>query len=156
MPTPVVHVFRSRGIAALPGYSVFIEPWAGLKTSSGGAPTRTQSSAALGGGYYGTGVTTVNNYIETDIWLDVGTYKVALIYHKDTDAGIYDIQLDGVSKGTVDGYAAAATNNNYSEVTGIAVTKGLKVLKLNMGSKNASSSAYGMYLQSVAWIWTGA
>lgn len=155
MPTSISAWFNTRGIAATPGYSVFILPWAGVKAHSGWE-TRDQGSALLGGGWLRSSGTQ-NNYIEWDIWLEAGTYKCALIYRRNTDAGIFHIQLDGVDKGTVDSYAAAFDNNNYTEVGSIAVASaGLKTFTLKMASKNASSSNYAGNIQSCAWIRTGA
>lgn len=154
MPTPVVHVFRSRGIAATPGYSVFITPWTASKANTNWA-TRTQNSALLSGGWLQSSGAQ-NDEVSWDIWLDAGTYKFAMVHSDDSNRGIYSVQLDGVEKGTIDAYAAGNTHNVYDEITGIAVTAGLKVFKLKMATKNASSSAYFGVPISCAWIRTGA
>lgn len=154
MPTPVVAFFHSRGVVALPGYSVFILPFAGSFSNTNWS-TRTQDSAKLGGGYLQSGGNQ-NDEIVWNVWLDAGTYKIALIYVKNTNAGIFSVQLDTVEKGTVDSYAASASSNNYDETVTATVTAGLKAVKLKMATKNASSSAYYGFIQSIALIRTGA
>lgn len=136
-----------------PGYTHELFPWMATKTNTGYA-TRTQSSSELGGGRLDTDDTAQNNLFTYDIWLDTRTYKVALINDTNTDQGIYNITgVNGTQ--TVDGYGAL-TSNVYTEVTGIAVTEGVKTVQIQMATKNALSSAYGGRLQSVKWISTGA
>lgn len=153
MPFPST-LLHTNGVVATPGYSLFLLPWAGMKTATA-LVGRAQSSSGLGGGY-GNSAGTQNSELAADVWLDTGTYKFALVYVKDSNAGIIDVQLDTVSKGTIDGYAAATAYNTYSELTGIAVTSGLKVFRTICSTKNASSTGYSQYLQSEAWIRTGA
>lgn len=137
-----------------PGYTIQYLPWMGTKSNTNWA-TRTQASTSLGGGTLVTDSTAQNNLFTNDHWLDGGTYKVALIYGKDTDQGIFNIT--GVSgTQTVDGYNGSATANNYTEVTGITVAAGIKTMTVTMATKNASSSAYGGKLNSYAWVRTGA
>lgn len=155
MPTAIAAWFTSRGTAATPGYSVFILPWTASKANNN-MGTRTQDSACLGGGHLGFAQAAVGGYVEWDIWLDAGTYKFAMLFVKTTDGGIAHVKLDGTDKGTIDTYAAAEAKNSYAEVTGIAVTAGLKAFRLSMDSKNASGTAHHFRLQSAAWIRTGA
>jgi hypothetical protein len=157
-----VALIRTAGTSSIaggidtPGYTWQYLPWMGSKTNTLWS-SRLQSNAQIGGGYLRTDTGAQNNEISWDIWLDVGTYKYAQIYNKNTDEGIYSVQLDGVEKGTIDAYAAAPANNAYTEITGITVsTAGVKNFKLKMATKNASSSAYNAYINSVAWIRTGA
>lgn len=152
---PAVGLFLgSRGIAATPGYFWARTPWAGTKSNTNWA-TRTQSSSALAGGRLDTDTTAQNNLHTQDDWFDAGTWKVALIHQVDTDLGIYNITgISGTQ--TVDGYAAAAAFNTYTEVTGITVTAGLKTVQVSMATKNASSSAYGGELNTIAYVRTGA
>ncbi len=142
-------------VTASPGYSVFLLPWSASFSNTNWA-TRTQSNTVLSGCVLATSSTAQNNEVVWNIWLDSGTYKVALLYLKDTDQGIHNLQFTASTQGTVDAYAAAPSSNNYTEVTGIAVVAGLKVFRDLMATKNASSSAYGGKIQSVAWIRTGA
>jgi len=155
MPTSVVHFFRQRGVAATPGYSIFLTPWVGIKAATG-FDTRFQTSAALGGGTWYNSGGAQNDEWTLDKWFDAGTYKAALLYYKASSQGIHSIQLDGVEQGQIDGYAAGASQNNYSEITGLSVTAGLKVIKDKIATKNASSSAYYGTSATLSWIRTGA
>lgn len=153
MPTPVVGTLGRRGIAAFPGYSVFILPWSGVK-ASGGTWARTQDASFLSGGRWdNSGVQ--NEYWEVSVWLDAGTYKLVLIYTTLTNAGIHNFTGINGSTQTINAYAATA-NNVYGEVAGIPVTAGLKTIRDTMATKDASSTGYFGYVQSLALIRTGA
>lgn len=143
------------GTAATPGYFIADVPWTGFKTQTG-SRAADQSSAKLGGGqgYSDSGL--VNNETTRDHYFDAGTFKCARILPYDTNLGINSTQIDGVTVASQDQYASPATNNNYVETTGIAVTAGLKVVKHISLSKNASSSAYYLPMQSCAFVRTGA
>lgn len=71
-----------------------------------------------------------------------GTWDFTLMHFKGANRGIYDVQIDGVSIGTIDGYAAGATRNVISSITGVSITAGKRKIALKMTSKNASSSSY--------------
>lgn len=145
-------------VVATPGYSVFIVPWAGYKSTTG-FTNRTQDSAQLGGGYLINfpGVGPQNDEVEWDIWLEAGTYTLFAVSATTTDRGISTFTLDGSSVGTLDWYAGSTTSNVLKTITGITVaTAGLKSFKVKMATKNASSSNYYMQQQSFAWIRTGA
>lgn len=139
-----------------PGYTWQYLPWMGSKSNTNWA-TNQQLSSDLGGGMSHTDTNVQNNAISFDVWLDTGTYKVALVYRKDSDKGIHNLQLGGSTKGTVDSYSASTVDNNYTEVTGIAVSiAATTTFQDLMATKNASSTGYAGYLNSVAWIRTGA
>lgn len=140
-----------------PGYTWEWIPWMGSKAHTGwDISNRQQGSGYLGGGRLRNDAGAQNSYIECDTWQDTGTYKYAHIYNKNADEGTYSIRIDGVEKGTIDAYNAAASDNNYSEVTAITVaTAGVKTFRLQMATKNASSSGYWAYVQSTKWIRTG-
>lgn len=94
--------------------------------------------------------TAQNNEINWDVVLAAGTWTVELMYVKGTDAGIFNVQFDGVTVGTIDSYNASFTYNNRSSVTGITVgSTGKKRLKLLMATKNASSSAFAGRVQHI-------
>lgn len=152
MPHGIAFWLDSHGVVAKPGASVFLLLWAGVKANTNWA-TRNQSSLELGGGDHES-TNAQNNEISTDIWLDDGTYKYAQVHFKDSNRGIYSVQLDAVEQGTIDGYSAGTVLNTYSEITGISITKGLKVFKLKMATKNGSSSGYIGGVNSCAWIRT--
>lgn len=118
---------------------------------------RGQGSDKLAGGYLSQGVGSQNDEYHTDFWADTGTHKFALLHLKAGDQGIDTVTVDGSSIGTVDHYNSTSTNNNYSEITGVSiVTAGVKSLRLQVATKNASASQYGHSNQSVKWIRTGA
>lgn len=149
--------FKSHGVAAKPGYSVFLLPWAGefSKTDYG---TRNQNSADLGGGYNTNGnVAAGTSLIAWDVWLEAGTYKIAIVGVTATNAGITTLQFDGVSKGTLDWYAGVAANNTYLELTGVVVPVA-KLIRFQVAvlTKNGASTGGRVDLQSIAIIRTGA
>lgn len=157
MPFPISLSFRTSGVRATPGYSLFLLPWAGIKAETGGYSQRNQSSTYLSGGHLNNGSSTQNDQFNDDCWLDTGTYKVALIYRTLASGGIFNIQFDSVLKGTLDGYSVGDTQNVYGEITGIAVPTAKVVnVKNIMATKNASSSSYLGSVQSIALIRTGA
>lgn len=127
-------------------------PWAATKSNTLWA-TRTTATDQLGMGRLITDTTAQNNLFTVDLYFDSVTWKLALIFGKDTDQGIYNVT--GVSgTQTFDAYAAASSNN-YSEATSIAVSApGVKTVQFSMATKNASSSAYGAKLNSWCWIET--
>lgn len=141
------------GVTATSGYSVFITPWMGTKSNTLWS-SRNQNGTYLSGGFLDTNLA-VNDLFTNDHYLDSGTFKVSLIYHTESDAGIYNITgINGTQ--TVDAYSAVIVANVYSEVTGIVVTVGLKTVQMSMATKNASSSSYRGLLVSYALIRTGA
>ncbi len=157
MPLNVVHFYAGSGVLTTPGYSIFLTPWMDKgKAVVGTSPTLNQTSAALGGGNIFENPPAINDSVSWDIWLDTGTYKLSLIHTTQNDIGIYSMQLNSVAQGTIDGYAAGATGNVYTEITGIAVTSGSKTFKFLMSSKNASSSNYKYAVNTIAWLRTGA
>lgn len=143
------------GIVATPGYSVFITPWA-AQFAMTGSRENIQASDRLGGGFLDTGSYAQNNSATWNVYLETGTYKYAELYDKSANFGVGHIQLDTVDQGTIDYYAAGASSNNYTEITGISVTAGLKAFRNIASTKNASSSNYGFGWESMAWIRTGA
>lgn len=160
LPMNSIALIRTAGTSSTPGgvdtpgYTWMYLPWMGEK-AKGGTWARSQDSAKFGGGSYNSDALS-GSYLEWDIWLDAGTHKFASVASKAADSGIWDIQLNGVSKATIDMYASPATPNNYVEATGITVTtSGVYTFRLTSTTKNASSSAYGMNPYSVAWIRTG-
>lgn len=91
-----------------------------------------------------------NDEVSFDVVLAAGTWTFQLLHLANTDAGIYTVQLDGVTVGTIDGYVASITKNVISVVSGISVaTTGKKRLKLKMATKNGSSSSYKGRIQKI-------
>lgn len=72
-----------------------------------------------------------------------GTYSLELRHLPLGNRGIYTIEIDGVSVGTIDGYSAAGLAPKRDVLAGIAIAAaGQHVITLLMASKNASSSGY--------------
>jgi hypothetical protein len=91
-----------------------------------------------------------NAEINFDIVLAAGTWTIELLYYKDSNLGIFTIQLDGTTVGTIDSYSGGFTKNNRSSITGIAVaTTGKKRLRITNPTKNASATAYFLNLQHI-------
>lgn len=158
-----IALIRTSGIASIPGgtdtpgYTWQHFPWMGNKVEVVGTYKHQAGSTELGGGngYLLGGA--LNDYVDNDVWFDTGTYKYAQVAWKTVDQGIASIQLDTVEQGIIDNYTGSANVNVYAEITGISIaTAGTKIFRQKATSKNASSSAYYMVTQSVAWIRTGA
>lgn len=145
------------GVTALPGYFIADTPWAGVKTTTPAIWARTQGSAILAGGYWANGNSgTINDLTASDVYAATGTFKLAAIYSKDSNYGIATWTLGATSFGTIDQYAAGHSDNNYTELTGVAITAGLYSLQAKAASKNASSAAYYIPISTVAIVRTGA
>lgn len=100
--------------------------------------------------------TVQNGLISWDINLLAGTYSIGFTNSRDSDRGIYSVQLNDVEVGTADGYNGAATSG-LGQVTGITVAaSGANELSLKMLTKNASSSSYKGIIGSVMIARTGA
>lgn len=154
MPFPVGLRLKTSGVVALPGYFIADTPWAGVKTHTNWS-TPSQDGGYLSGGRRAVDVAGANNAFASDHYLATGTFKVALIYSTATYNGIHNITgLSGTQ--TIDGYASTGTANNYSEVTGIAVTAGVKTVTDTLATKNASSTDYQGQVNTLAIVRTGA
>lgn len=87
-----------------------------------------------------------------------GNYTVYLIYRGGQDRGIFHVYIDGVEKGTIDGYHASNNDYQYNipgwggsseavtfTINGISLVE----IKIAMKSKNAASSGYFGYLHCI-------
>lgn len=70
-----------------------------------------------------------------------GTYEFELRHLPFQNRGVYGIEVDGVSVGTVDGYAGSLSPAR-TVVASIVLTGGQHTIELAMLTKNASSSGY--------------
>lgn len=84
---------------------------------------------------------TQNDAISFDFACGAGTYTIELRHLAFANRGIYTVQIDNVTVGTIDGYASSLTFTR-SLLTGVVITAGRHTLTLVMATKNASSSAY--------------
>lgn len=82
-----------------------------------------------------------NDSISFDLACAAGTYTLELLHLPYTNRGIYTAQIDGVTVGTIDGYAASLTAGR-SLLPGVAIAAGAHTLTLLMAAKNASASGY--------------
>ena len=135
--------------------TIGILPWQGHKAVGGTWARDVYSTALLGLGRTYNSTAAQNDYIEWDVWLDSGTWKIALVARKAPDEAIRTFKFNGTTVGTIDGYAASGSDNNYNEITGISVTTpALHTVRVIAESKNASSTGYYMAMQSIALIKT--
>lgn len=91
-----------------------------------------------------------NAEVNFDVMLAAGTWTINLIVFKAGDSGIYTVQLDGSSVGTLDGWQSPGVRKQILTLAGVAVaTTAKKRLKLLMATKNASSSGYFGYVSFI-------
>jgi hypothetical protein len=83
-----------------------------------------------------------NDEIYWDLGISGGTWDLTMLHYKGPNRGIYTVSIDGSSIGTIDGYAAGTTRNQFDTITGASITAGKRRLKLKMATKNGSSSSY--------------
>lgn len=93
-----------------------------------------------------------NDSISWDLSLSAGTWKIGFLHGMGSTSGIFTIQIDGTTVGTLDMYQAGGNvYNQRHQVTGITVaTTGKHRLTLAMLTKNASATAYGATIQELA------
>ena len=102
---------------------------------------------------FGTGAQ--NQEVSWPVVLSAGVWTVQLTIRKASSYGIINVQLDGVTVGTIDAYNGSTLDNQTATITGIAVTSGgKKVLRLINATKNGSSSGYNSSLEWVRLIRT--
>jgi len=78
-----------------------------------------------------------------------GTYTLYHLGQKSSSNGIASYVINGAAEGTIDWYHSSTLNNVLQSVSLGTLTTGLKAVKVTVGSKNASSSAYGMEISSI-------
>lgn len=97
------------------------------------------------------------DYVEYSIPLGWGLWQVDLYTVQTTSAGILSITLDGNVIGTYDAYKSGSTvYNTLVSMPNIRVAaSGNKLLRFRCPTKNASSSAYRLYLTDLILTRTG-
>lgn len=113
--------------------------WAYYQASD--APSWTSLTTFPGAGYYASGVNTINNWIEFRTFVSEGDWLIKVKCRRQSNSGIATVKIDGVTAGTMDFYAASATETVRTLVIS-ALPVGFHVIRFAMDSKNASSSAY--------------
>ena len=144
--------------AILP-YRVDVLAWSSVDGSSGVTYTRSQSSTILGGGVAGQSNAANaddGDYMEWDVLVDAGTYRIDLFIITATDRAIHDVLIDGSSIGTTDGYSAGTVRNVVASFTGVALAAGHHTVRVAANGKNASSTDYFISPQSLTLTRTGA
>lgn len=85
---------------------------------------------------------TQNDSISFDFVCNAGTHTLEFFHLPFQNRGIYTLQVDGSTIGTIDGYSASLIPTR-AVITGIAIgTTGQHTFTVTMANKNASSSAY--------------
>jgi len=105
-------------------------------------------SSQLNGYLLNTGLAQ-NDQVNYIIGTSAGTYTFGIFWATGTNHGIITVLVDGVSKGTIDGYSSSALFGIISSLTGITFTAGMHTIGLKMATKNASSSSYALTLSSL-------
>lgn len=82
-----------------------------------------------------------NDAISFDFACGAGTYSIELRHLAFANRGIYTIEIDASSIGTIDGYAASLTAGR-SILTGVTISAGAHVITLAMLTQNASATGY--------------
>ena len=134
-----------------------IMPWTQWKASSTYTMVRYADSAALGTGYQWCQAGTVpSKHIEWDVALIAGTWRLTLIWLRDSASGILTPSLNGVDLATLDLYGSG-TFNMVTQWSSIAVAANSVVeLKFRTDSKNGASSNYNFVPQGISLLRTGA
>jgi len=101
-------------------------------------------------GWVNTSDTAQNDSITFDFICNAGTHTLEFFHLPFMNRGIYTLQIDGTTIGTVDGFSNSLVPTR-AVLTGIVVsTSGQHTFTILMATKNASSSAYmGMVERAV-------
>lgn len=118
--------------------------WAALAPVTNPAFVREPNVVALGGGWAsGAFSNSAAAWIEWDVALTAGTWRVTYIGQHFVNRGIATLTLDGTPIGTIDNYATGAVENAVTQLAGIVVgTDAVRRLRIATPTKNAASSAY--------------
>lgn len=145
--------------AVLMPYRLDWPAWGVADTVSGMTFTRTQVSSTLGGGraeQASTADADNGDFFEYLFDVDAGTYSFTMIYDRDSNQGIVDVLIDGVSIGTIDTYLSGWAPNTVATISSVGISQGPHTLKLLINGKNASSSDYRMAISWLSLTRTGA
>lgn len=126
-PDATVGTWALSSAAESAGDYGFYKP--GSTANSGGAQTLANA-----------GSNAQNDACSWDIVLGAGTWDFYAFVRKSTNTAIITLLLDGVSKGTVDTYAAAAAAARVSITGWTTTTTGKQRLQVKAATRNASNS----------------
>jgi hypothetical protein len=100
------------------------------------------TSDLMNGVYMQSASPALHDYVEYLVLLAAGTWRVDILFYRNTNRAIATATLDGSSIGTIDEYGTLV-HNIAGSITSISVaTTGVKTLRLQAESKNGSSSDY--------------
>lgn len=138
-------------------HRIDIMPYAKAHYASEGTWALNTHANYLGGAAYENTSDAINDSITYMVAVPAGTWDLTVIGFEQDDKGITTVTLDGASLGTLDWYAGSGSRNEEKTITGFTVaTAGIYPLKLDLLTKNASSSAYNLRLQHILLQRTGA
>ena len=103
--------------------------------------------------YMANGGTASGSYMDYRLYLDAGTYTFLIYYHTTSNAGIFDVDIDGSEIASFDSYNGSTVYNNRGLQTGVNVASaGLKTIKVRVDGKNALSTGYTIFIPYLA-LW---
>ncbi len=87
------------------------------------------------------------------VYLAKGTYTFTVIAKTGGDRGILEIEIGGVSVGTIDLYSSGSVDNVILSITDIVVSvSGLKTINYKIAVNNPSSSGYKIAVSAFSFI----
>lgn len=146
----------------VPASQLDLFAWGAWDELTGTAPTRTANGSS-----YSMGQLAATSFVQNDelgylFSLCAGTYQFTLIHTKGSNIGIATVTIEPeggspTTEGTIDGYAGSLTRNQIDQISDITISDdGNYLVKLNIDTKNASSSAYLFRPQTLSMVRTGA
>lgn len=84
----------------------------------------------------------VGDEVKFSVYLDAGSYNLNLVHYKFTNLGIIQINVDGVSIGTVDMYSAGYIQPALSQVSLTVAAPKQCTISIKIIGKNPSSSLF--------------
>jgi len=95
--------------------------------------------------------TTDGTYVEWPITLSAGTWRIDVTHPRLPTGAIMRVSLDDVSLGTIDTYAASATENAVASITVSVASPGRKTLRVAVDGRNpANTTGWYAGLQRIA------
>lgn len=101
------------------------------------------------GGFMNSSASQNDSYSWGPLVFPPGDYDLILIHRKSNNFGKIHLLIDGVDQGNIDTYAASSSFNEVGTISFSLSSATTGTLQLKVSDKNASSSAYVMYLQGV-------
>lgn len=125
---------------------------ASTPVSSNNSSTTAANTTAFNGfdRFNNAGSSTPGSFIEYDVLLGGGRWRVDIGHRTFTNRGIVTLSIDGVSIGTYDGYLSSSTQVLSSIVFTLTGETRLRRLRLEVKAKNASASAYVYSVSALA------